>query len=77
MTADWGITTLSLSLNAYLHRILLDRHEKGVNAKQTGGESRKATLLSVSFRISDFAYWLQPEQLLKKEWLLGDSSPNE
>jgi hypothetical protein len=48
-----------------------------VNSKQADRESEKASILVCSVRISDFAYWLQPEQLSKKEGLLGDSSPNK
>ena len=45
--------------------------------QQADSESLKAAMPLGSLRISGFAYWLQPEQLWKKERLLGDSSPND
>jgi len=69
-----AIARMSVLLSLRPSSALLDKHEKAVNSKRADRESQKADIPLGSLRISGFAYWLQPEQLWKKEGLLGDSS---
>jgi hypothetical protein len=54
---------LGICLSLRPSSALLDEHEKAVNSRQADRESEKASILVCSIRISDFAYWLRPEQV--------------